>query len=147
MSSTETPTQLERRVHQQLARFLVVGAVGFAADIGTMSTLIYGFDFGRDETTLILCRSVAWLVAISLTFFLNAEFTFGASIRHSRFINYFVIQSIGAGINLGTYSALIISGPFVAYPLIALMIGSALATINNFLLIRKFVYRFAPADE
>jgi len=111
-----------------------------------MSLLVYGLGYGQDESALIASRSVAWLVAVSVTFFLNARFTFGASIRHARFFNYFVIQLTGAGINIGVYSGLIVFGPLVAYPLIALMIGSALATINNFLLIRRFVYRYVELD-
>lgn len=146
VSNAATLTRQAKRVRRQLARFLTVGAAGFIADIAVMSFLVYALEYGQDEAALIGCRTVAWLVAISLTFYLNARYTFGAAIRHARFFNYIVIQSIGAAINLGTYSSLIVFGPFVAYPLIALMIGSALATINNFLLIRKFVYRYARAN-
>jgi putative flippase GtrA len=70
--------------------------------------------------------------------------TFGASIRHSHFVSYLLIQSIGGLINLGCYSALIL-GPLVDWPIFALIVGSALATISNFLLVRKFVYRFRSA--
>ena len=132
------------RLHRQLGRFLLVGQAGFGVDITMMSLLIYGLEFSDTDTGLIGSRVAAWVAAITLTFFLNARFTFGASIRHSRFVNYVMIQAAGAGINIGTFAALVLFGPFEQYPLIALVIGNVLATINNFLLVRKFVYRFHP---
>jgi putative flippase GtrA len=132
------------RIHRQLGRFLLVGVVGFGVDVGVMAALLYVFGLGATESGLILCRTVAWAAAIVVAFVLNAKVTFGASIKHSRFLNYLFIQGVGAAINLGSYSALIF-GPLRDYPLVALMIGSALGTINNFLLVRKFVYRFHPS--
>ncbi len=132
------------RIHRQLARFLLVGGVSFGVDVGIMATLIYVLTLGDTELGLIACRTVAWAAAIVVAFVLNAKVTFGASIKHSRFMNYLFIQGVGAAINLGTYSALIL-GPLTDWPLAALIMGSALATINNFLLVRKFVYRFRPS--
>ena len=40
---------------------------------------------------------LAWGLAITVAYFLNAKLTFGASIRHSRFMNYVFIQAVGAG--------------------------------------------------
>lgn len=134
----------DARIHRQLARFLLVGLCGFAVDVSVMSFLIYGLDVAETDLELIGCRTVAWAAAISLTYFLNARVTFGASIRHSRFINYVFIQSVGAGINIGTFTALVVLGPFEQHPLIAMVIGNVLATVNNFLLVRTFVYRFHP---
>ena len=89
---------------------------------------------------LILLSSTA----ILLTYFLNAKLTFGASIRHSRFGNYLFIQAIGAGINIGSFAMLMSFGPIQDRPLIAMVVGNVLAVINNFLLVRTFVYRFHP---
>ena len=138
-------TAADRQIHQQLFRFLGVGLVSFGADIATMSLLLYGFGFAGTSAGLISSRCLAWGVAIVLAFGLNARVTFGASIKHSRFLNYVFIQAIGAVINLGTYSALVLLGPFADQPLVALVAGSAAATANNFLLVRKFVYRFHPS--
>lgn len=132
------------RLHRQLGRFLIVGAGGFGLDVAVMSLLIYGLQFSETDASLIASRVVAWAAAITLTYFLNAKFTFGASIRHARFVNYVMIQAAGAGINIGTFSALVLLGPFEQFPLVALVIGNLLATINNFLLVRQFVYRFHP---
>ena len=125
----------------------MVGLGGFAVDVSVMSALIYGFALAQSDAQLIGSRTVAWAAAIFVTYFLNARYTFGASIRHSRFLNYLLIQGIGAGINLGTFSVLILAGPFAEQPILAMVIGNVLATINNFLLVRKFVYRFHPEVE
>ncbi len=135
----------ERAIHQQLLRFLGVGSVGFGIDVSVMTLLVYVVGLRDSEAALIGARLVAWAAAIVSAFFLNARFTFGASIRHARFGPYLVIQAIGAGINLGTYSLLILSGWLGEWPLTALAIGAGCATISNFLLVRRFVYRFHPA--
>ena len=109
-----------------------------------MSGLIYGLGLAENDSELISSRVVAWVAAITLTYFMNAKLTFGASIRHSRFINYLIIQAIGAAINLGSFSALVFLGPFKDQPLLAMVVGNVLAIINNFLLVRTFVYRFHP---
>lgn len=109
-----------------------------------MSFLIYGLGWSETNAGLLSGRVIPWAVAMTLTYFLNAKLTFGASIRYSRFINYIVIQAIGAGINLGTYSGLVLFGPLKEGPLIAMIVGNVLAIVNNFLLVRKFVYRYHP---
>ena len=53
---------------------------------------------------------------------------------------YFTAQRV----NLGSFSALVLIGPLQDKPLIAMVVGNVLAIINNFLLVRKFVYRFHP---
>ena len=109
-----------------------------------MSGLIYGFELSETSTGLLTSRVVAWAAAITMAYFLNARLTFGASIRHSRFMNYVIIQAIGAGINLGSFSFLVFVGPLQDKPLVAMVVGNVLAIVNNFLLVRTFVYRFHP---
>ena len=121
-----------------------MGFAGFLLDIGVMSGLVYGLDVADTRSEVVACRVVAWVVAIVSTYFLNARFTFGASIRHSRIINYLFIQAIGAAINLGSFTLLLVAGPVQDRPLIAMVVGNVLAVINNFLLVRTFVYRYHP---
>lgn len=109
-----------------------------------MSGLVYGLEVADTRPEVIACRVAAWVAAITSTYFLNARFTFGASIRHSRFINYLFIQAVGAIINLGSFALLLVAGPVQDRPLIAMVVGNVLAVINNFLLVRTFVYRFHP---
>ena len=131
---------LSQRLRHQLLRFLLVGAAGFAVDIGVLAFLIYWAGYGTEPGGLIGSRVVAFVAAITVTFIFNARYTFGASIRKSRLSRYVIIQLLGAVINVGTYSFLVL-GP-LERPLIALTIGSAVATVSNFLLVRQFVYRW-----
>lgn len=133
----------DRSIHQQLWRFLLVGGLAFAIDVAVMALLVYGFAVADSQQELVFCRMIAWVHAVTVAFFANAKVTFSASIRHSRFFSYLLIQAIGGLINLGCYTALIF-GPLDDWPIAALMIGSAVATVSNFLLVRKFVYRIHP---
>lgn len=130
--------ELSQRIRHQLARFLLVGAVGFAVDVGVLAFLLYGLGYAVAPGGLIGSRVASFCAAIAVTFMLNARFTFGASIRRSKLSRYVVIQSLGAGINIGTYTFLVL-GP-LERPLIAMAIGSAVATVSNFVLVRRFVY-------
>ena len=133
---TEIRTQLQR----QLFRFLQVGLVGFTVDISVISILLFGLGLEATDAGLVGSRVVSFLAAISTTFLLNARYTFGSSVRQASFSIYVGIQCLGAAINLGTYTALVLFGPFNEEPLLALVIGSASATISNFVLARRFVY-------
>ncbi len=113
-------------------------------DLGIFSLLVYGLELPSTRLEVFSCRVAAWVAAITVAYFLNAKLTFGASIRHSRFVNYLVIQAIGAGINLGSFAFFMSFGPVQDRPIIAMVIGNVLAVINNFLLVRTFVYRFHP---
>ncbi len=132
--------RLSQRLRHQLARFLLVGALGFAVDMGTLALLLYGFGYVESGGGLIGSRVVAFLVTIAVTFLLHARFTFAAPVRRARPAAYVVIQVLGAALNLGTYTFLVL-GP-LARPLIAMAIGSAVATLGNFLLVRQFVYHW-----
>ena len=133
-------TDLRAQIGRQLFRYLQVGFAGFIADIGVLALLIYGLDFGQTDVGLVVSRVISFLAAITVTYILNARYTFGASLRESNFTGYVLIQSLGAAINLGTYTLLILFGPLHEAPLVALVIGSAFGTTSNFLLVRKFVY-------
>lgn len=128
------------RLRHQLARFLAVGAVGFTVDVGLLAFLLYGLDYASSRGALVWCRLASFVAAIAVTFLLNARYTFGASIRHASLTRYVFIQVFGALLNLSTYTFLVL-GP-LERPLIALACGSAVATVSNFVLVRRFVYRW-----
>ena len=130
--------ELSQRIRHQLARFLVVGAAGFAVDVGILAALVYGFGYGQQSAGLIGSRLVAFAGAIITTFLLNARYTFGASIRRAKLTRYVLIQVLGAALNIGTFTVLVL-GP-LNRPLIALALGSAVATVSNFVLVRRYVY-------
>ena len=129
-----------RQIRRELARFLQVGLAGFGADVLTLWVLIYGIGYGETRFGLIWTRVASFVVAIAVTFVLNARYTFGSRVRDSNVVNYLVIQCLGAGLNLGTYSLLVLVGPLAERPLYCLVVGSAVATVSNFVLVRRFVY-------
>lgn len=137
--------RLSQRLRHQLARFLVVGAAGFVVDMAVLSFLLYGLGYAAESGGLVGSRVVSFFAAITTTFLLNARYTFGASIRKAKLAPYIVIQVLGALINIGTYTFLVL-GP-LARPLIAMAIGSAVATVSNFLLVRQFVYHWRQPEE
>ena len=133
-------TDFRTQIRRQVFRYLQVGFAGFVADISVLALLIYGLEFGETDVGLVVSRVISFLAAITVTFLLNAGYTFGASVRGSSFTGYALIQTLGAAINIGTYTVLVLYGPLSEAPLVALVIGSAAATTCNFLLVRKFVY-------
>ena len=136
MNATDDTRQ---QIHRQLWRFLLVGAAGFCLDMAVLAGLIYGAGYNETETQLLVCRCVAFLGAVTLTFVLNARYTFGARVRHANVTGYVLIQILGAIINLGLYGVLVL-GPLTDAPLVSMVMGSATATVSNFLLSRRFVY-------
>jgi len=117
----------------QLARFLQVGAIGFAIDATVLWALVYPFAMPP-----ISSRVISFLATISVTFVLNARYTFSVPIRESSKTRYAVIQIVGAGINFLAYSVLVLGGWLG--PLWSLVVGSALSSLHNFLMIRAFVF-------
>ncbi len=123
-----------------LYRFLNVGAIGFAIDAGVLWFLVYVVDMG-----VIPARVVSFVITISVTFVLNARYTFGVSVRGSSKSRYVAVQLMGAAINFFSYTVLVLTGPLAGRPLFALVIGSALASTHNFLMMRRFVFNHRRA--
>ena len=133
--------RIERRqIRREAIRFLQVGLAGFVTDVFALWLLIYGVGFGETDFGLIWTRLVAYVAAVTVTFLLNARYTFGARVRDSSLLGYLLVQMIGAAVNLGAYSLLVLAGPLAERPLYCLVVGSALGTVCNFVLVRKFVF-------
>ena len=124
-----------------LFRFLQVGAVGFAVDAGLLWMLIYALDFSP-----ILARAISFFVTILVTFALNASHTFRVPRQSASMPRYIVIQCLGASLNFLSYSWLVLASPIAGRPLVALAIGSAIASTHNYLMMRRYVFR-APRSE
>ncbi len=118
-----------------LSRFLQVGAIGFAVDAGLLWLLIYQFDMPP-----VLSRGISFMVTICITFVLNARYTFVVAAKGTRMPKYVAVQLAGATINFLVYTWLVLAGPLQQRPLVALVVGSALASIHNFLMMRRFVF-------
>ena len=119
----------------QIVRFLMVGGVSFVVDAGVLWLLVYQADMGY-----IASRLISVLLAISVAFVLNARFTFLVRVADARFMRYVCIQALSAGLNFGVYSTLVLHGPLAGRPLLSLICGAAVSTVNNFFLSRRYVY-------
>ncbi|MEM9620982.1 MAG: GtrA family protein [Pseudomonadota bacterium] len=119
----------------QLSRFLQVGALGFAIDAGVLWLCVYQLDM-----PYIGARLVSFIATIAVTFVLNARYTFAVPVRGASKTRYAAIQIAGAVLNFTSYSWLVLSGPLAGRPLLCLVVGSALAAVHNFVMMRRFVF-------
>jgi len=135
-------SRLFRLLDRQIAKFIVVGAIGFLTDGAVLSFLsVY---LGLD---VYLSRLFSFGVATLVTWFLNRRFTFfsdsslDARARAKEYFRYVLVQTIGALINLGVFSALIKQYEVLRWwPLIPLAIGAIVALVFNFIGARVWVY-------
>jgi putative flippase GtrA len=104
---------------KKLARFGIVGTIGFLVDGSVLWLLLEATPLGP-----FLARVIAIAVALVATWYLNRSFTFGAS-RRSIAVEGFRYGSVGitsAMVNYLIYSGLLLSLP-ILQPLAALVIA------------------------
>jgi putative flippase GtrA len=122
-----------------LARFAVVGTIGFLVDAGVLHLLVA---FGGWSP--FAARLVSFPAALTATFVFNRAWTFRA-LRMSPVLAYGaygVIQSIGALLNLGVFYLCLLAVPSLYQrPVIALAIGSGVAMMFNYYASRRLVFR------
>lgn len=128
--------QMFEQVHgvfeKAASRFVVVGAIGFAVDSAVLTLLVNLTDLG-----VYLPRLISFPTALSVTWYLNRIWTFPGAAgqrRVSQYMRYTVVQTLGALLNLGVYSAAIAIGPswYSVYVVVPLVIGSCTALVFNF---------------
>jgi putative flippase GtrA len=120
-------------------RFGVVGTVGFLVDAAVLSWLVQWQGWGPVEA-----RGLSFPLAVTATWALNRRFTFtsraGAD-RKREYGRYFVVQTIGALINLGVYLAVIAAvPPIAAWPVLPLAAGAGVAMVFNFVASRHLAF-------
>ena len=113
---------------KKLLAFAVVGGTGFLVDALVLTTLIE-----YRITDKFTARIVAIGMALLVTWTLNRNFTFGKSDRHVAVegVRYGTVGVVGSFFNYGVYSAILIFFPRTD-PLIALILGSASATVFSY---------------
>lgn len=131
---------------RQFLSFSVVGVIGFLVD---SSVLYLGLELGLG---LLSGRGVSYMAAVTATWALNRQFTFGASRRRPvvEWARFATTQLAGAAVNLGTYFALVTGSGFVArYPVLGVAAGSIAGLAVNFAVARAFVFgpKHAAARE
>ena len=118
----------------QFLRFCLVGVIGFVVDAGTLEALVR-----LDLAGLYLGRVLSYLLAASVTWLLNARFTFRQA---GRWDVYVILNAIGAGVNYATYAAVLAALPATRdMPSVAVAAGSAVALLVNFASNRWLVFK------
>ncbi len=125
---------------QRFFRFALVGGLGFIVDATVLTLLVNGMGYGH-----YVSRAVSFTLAVTVTWLVNRRWVFQAGTPTRReYSGYFVVQLIGAAINLGVYVLIIeLVPPLAAIPVLPLAAGAAVALLSNFLLARRFVYQQA----
>lgn len=125
---------------RRFLRFCLVGGTGFVAD----AALLYGL-LSLTALDAFLARLLSFAGAVTLTWALNRRVTF-ADRRSDAWLaelgRYVLAQSLGAAINYGIYSAiLLVRGADRGTAMVALAIASAVALALNFALAQRLVFQ------
>ena len=140
------PAPLRRRVRPahlhllaQLVQFGFVGVAGFVTD----TAVVYAT---RDWAGLYVAGTLAYGVAVTVTWWLNRVWTFRGVSNigpvHRQWMKFALANIPGLCLNLGTYFALVATVPLcAAIPVIAIFAGALAGMSSNFLLSRAVVFR------
>lgn len=126
------------RFRGEVARFLLVGAVGFVVDGAVLLALV---EVGG--TSRLWARIPSFLVAVTVTWFLHRNFTFAwaAATRPSisEWRRFVFANALGNGVNLSIYTILVTL--FDLGALAALAIASVVAAAVNYAMSTRWVFR------
>lgn len=123
----------------QFLRFGVVGVIGFVVNAGLVEWL------ARDVGP-IWAQCLAFPVAVTVTWWLNRRYTFGASGRaiHHEWLRFVLANSLGWLANNGTYFWLVLNvGWAFDRPSLAVAAGSLAGMFLNFGASRWIVFKRA----
>lgn len=129
---------MTQQLRQQLARFALVGGLGFLVDIGiTMILIAHGVD-------PFVARVFAIALAVLTTWRLNRAITFGASATSQtrEGARYFTVAILVAMLNYTIYAGVLIVAPSIP-PGFAIVIAVGFATVFSFLGYRLFAFKTA----
>ena len=123
-----------------VVKFLVVGALSFAIDLGILALL---HEVGNVD--LWIATPIAFLTSLVFNFFVQKNFTFQSGARaHVSFLKYgalvvFNVVATDVIVNL-------IAGSGQSYAL-GKVIATIATTVWNFLLYKHWIFKAAPAPE
>ncbi|SFS19454.1 GtrA family protein [Yoonia litorea] len=133
------------RLFQQIAKFGVVGALGFCVDGGLLWLFV---ENGIDP---YLARAISFPCAVLVTWYCNRVWTFSASRADSHLRqlgSYFGVQVVGGLTNYVVYAFWIaVFGTDPANVMVGFALGSALGAIVNFVGARQFAFRASQQDD
>lgn len=117
-----------RRHAAQLARFLVVGGVGFLVDAAALLLMVHGAGLSP-----IWSRIPSLLIALTTTWWLHRSFTFRSPARPApaaaEWLRFVASNGLGNGLNLALYWLMVTSGWSL---LVALAVASVAAVAINY---------------
>lgn len=127
------------RLDHSLARFAVVGSIGFAIDGGVMQLLT-----SLAGVSPLIARAVSFPLALSVTWTLNRIWTFETGRLRPpgpQYRRYLAVQIAGFAINYAIFAALVTAGaPWRGYPLLALMVGALTSMLFTYVMSRAHVF-------
>jgi putative flippase GtrA len=127
---------------QEFLTFAAVGVAGFLVDAGTVTALVHVAGSNR-----YLARLASFLVAASVTWLLNRQFTFHGATRSEpiqQWLRFLGANALGGLTNLGIYSWLVWTVPIAHDNLVIAVAAGALAAFGiNFMLSRTLVFKAA----
>ena len=133
-------------VGAQIARFSLVGAFGFAVDAGVLILGLRVLHLGLYEGRLF-----SFLVAATVTWLLNREFTFpdaGRDRPRSQWAKYLVANGLGGAANFAIYAVVVgTTNVGNVYPVLGVAAGSLAGLLFNFTSSRLLVFRVPNQDS
>ena len=142
----DTYLRFQVLVHE-VAKFGVVGLIGFVVQLGVQNALHSGAKIGP-----IISLTVAYIVATMVTFLGNRHWAFkhrkGKGLRHETIV-FVLMNVVGYGIQVGIVNIAYYGLGYkdgLSYN-IATVIGIGLATLFRLFAYRKFVFNNHPLGE
>lgn len=127
----------QRQLLHQMWRFFLVGSAAFVVNAALVEMLVGAMG-------PIKAQLLAFPVAATVAWWLNRQYTFGASSHkpHREWFHYIIANSIGWLINNGVYLVLVYRSTLAAqHPSLAVAAGSIAGMCANFILSRQLVFR------
>ncbi len=122
----------------ELMRFGLVGIVGFLANAVSVTVI-------SQVTNLYLTGFLSWVIAATVTWFLNRIWTFSGQSDAPflrQWIHFLGANSFGLVLYYATYATAITVSPLCAsQPIFAVAAGSIVGLAANFTLSRQLVFR------
>ena len=123
----------------RLVYFLMAGSAGFSVDALILTALV-----SLLEWSPYLARVLSFSVAVTVTWYINRNFTFAdRPSRHvgSEYARYLVVQIVGVIVNYGTFSAIVmVSSLSATWPVLALVPASLVAMFVTYLGMHHFAF-------